>query len=66
MKVAIKKVYTWCDQCEKTIYVGDDMWFKGTNETEYFCHISCLIASFNHSKKKQMNVNYERKKNVSK
>lgn len=44
-----KKIYTWCDQCEKTIYVGDDVWFKGS---EFYCHIQCLIASFNVQKSK--------------
>ena len=49
MPVKTLKVHTWCDQCEKAIYKGDDMWFKGS---EFYCHIKCLIASFNLKKPK--------------
>lgn len=40
----MKKIFTKCDQCKKTIYVGDSVWFKGI---EYYCCAKCLTTSFN-------------------
>lgn len=49
MQVKTRKIHTRCDQCAKAIYKGEDMWFKGS---EHYCHIKCLIASFNYKKPK--------------
>lgn len=47
MPVNTRKIITCCDQCEKVIYSGDAVWFKGS---ERYCHSKCLIASFNFEK----------------
>lgn len=73
-----RKIHTWCDQCGKAIYDGDEMWFKAS---EFYCHIKCLMASFNVKKSnetdkrnlllREKNVNmmkeiYERRKSNTK
>lgn len=46
----MKKVYTSCDQCDKSIHVGEKMWMKGS---ECYCTGKCLIESFNENKKEE-------------
>lgn len=43
MPVVTRKIFTWCDKCETTIYVGMKMWVKGS---ECYCHSKCLVDSF--------------------
>lgn len=48
MPVTTIKTVGICEHCEKPIFKGDRVWFKGS---DLYCHSLCLIASFSVSAK---------------